>query len=71
MAWITNPPNKPGWYGWRKSYPYEPRILEVGMWPGGGLAVRNPHDDRYDAPAGLGGEWWDAPVVPPWEQKEA
>ncbi len=66
--WTRAVPTIPGWYFWRRDTASRWSVREVGVWPGGGLAVRDTYD--WITPEQAGGEW-QGPIVPQEEPVEA
>jgi len=62
--WTTTPPTKPGSYGWRNLPNWTASIIEVYDCNGTLCGSQN-----YAPVAQIRGEWWDAPIVMPWEQQ--
>ena len=67
MTWTSTQPATAGYYWWRREG-YDPRVLRVVAWPGGGLAVHLPqlsrHSDGICTISDIGGEWWGPLEVP-------
>lgn len=66
--WTTTKPTKPGRYGWRpdkapwRTVEQQPELLELVEYRGKLVIERSCADIDPRR-----GEWWDAPIVLPWE----
>lgn len=65
LVWRKDPPDKPGWWFWKKSEDGEPFVLEVKQRGGGGLEVVWWSGDKELNDPFLAGSLWAGPIEPP------